>query len=193
MLRLREVILTEGRYDKAKLAGLVDSPVLAVGGFAALGRPGYLAMLRRVASSVGAVILTDPDPAGERLRASLAANLAPGTYRHAVLPKITGRCRRKGSRAGVLGVENAPLAVIEEALRGTGLPLDCPAPDDPVDGAFLYEAGLSGGENSAAARRALLTRLGLPDYLSAREAALVLGALYTKEELTAALRAPGGR
>jgi ribonuclease M5 len=52
----------------------------------------------------------------------------------------------------------------------------------------LFQAGLSGGENSAAKRKALLKRLDLPEHLSANALVQVLNTIITKEEFQAVLQ-----
>ncbi len=51
----------------------------------------------------------------------------------------------------------------------------------------MFQLGLTGGEDSAARRKALQKRLGLPERLSANGLLQALNALYSRDELRAAL------
>ena len=49
MLRIKEAIVVEGRYDKNALSQVVDTLILATGGFHIFKDPEQLALLRRAA------------------------------------------------------------------------------------------------------------------------------------------------
>ena len=49
MIRVREAIVVEGRYDKAALAGVVDTLILDTAGFGVFRDGEKLALLRRLA------------------------------------------------------------------------------------------------------------------------------------------------
>ena len=84
------------------------------------------------------------------------------------IPQVPGKERRKArpSAEGTLGVEGIDVAVLREALAQAGAlageGVDQPPPRTPITKGDLYALGLSGGEGSAALRRALLRRLELP-------------------------------
>ena len=61
MIKLKETIVVEGRYDKARLANLFDAPILETGGFGIFRDKERLALLRRLAQGGGIILLTDPD------------------------------------------------------------------------------------------------------------------------------------
>ena len=50
MIRIREAIIVEGRYDKNTLAQIVDAPILETSGFGIFHDRQRLALLRRLAS-----------------------------------------------------------------------------------------------------------------------------------------------
>lgn len=188
MLRIREAIVVEGRYDKNTLAQLVDTVILETSGFGIFKDQQRLALFRRLAEQRGLVILTDPDGAGFVIRNFLKGSIPPGQVKHAYVPDIHGKERRKRapSKEGKLGVEGMSPAVLEAALRRAGATFLDEA-SVPAEGALtkadLYALGLSGGPGSAQRRQALLRHLELPEHLPANGMLEVLNALFTRAEL----------
>lgn len=70
------------------------------------------------------MILTDSDAAGFMIRSRLKGAIDPALVKHAYIPDIYGRERRKSapSREGKLGVEGMERGVLIEALRRAGGP-----------------------------------------------------------------------
>ena len=189
MIRVREVIVCEGRYDKDTLSQVFDAVIIETGGFGVFNDREKLELLRRLAAARGLVILTDSDGAGFQIRGFLKGAIDPALVRHAYIPDIPGRERRKktASRAGTLGVEGMSPEVLVDALRRAGATLEdgeaAASGRGDITAADLYELGLSGRPNSSALRGALLEALGLPGRLSGPSLRDVLSALYTREEL----------
>ena len=190
MLRIREAILVEGRYDKNTLSQVVDTLILETGGFGVFKKPELLTLLRRIAAERGLIVLTDSDGAGFVIRGHIKGGIDPAWVKHAYIPDIMGKERRKsvGSREGTLGVEGMSPAVLEQALRRAGatfLDEDSPAisPRVPVTKGDLVEWGLSGSPNAAALRQALLKRLELPRHLTANALLAVVNTLYDRDEV----------
>lgn len=185
MIRIREAIIVEGRYDKNTLAQIVDAPILETSGFGIFHDSQRLALLRRLAETRGIIVLTDSDGAGFVIRNYLRGAIDPAQVKHAYIPDVAGKERRKriASKEGKLGVEGMPPQVLLEALRRAGAQAeDSPEPPDPITKADLYLAGLSGGADSAARRRALQQELGLPEHLGSAGLLQALNLLMTREE-----------
>lgn len=187
-MRVHEAVVVEGRCDKAKLSALIDGIIIETGGFAIFNDREKLSLIRRLAAERGVIILTDSDGAGFLIRSKLSSCLPPEQVKHAYIPDIMGKERRKSkpSKEGKLGVEGMTLPVLLDCLRRAGATLsDTPAPAAPkeLDKSDLFALGLSGGPNSAEKRRALQKRLGLPQRLSANGLLQALNALYTRDEL----------
>lgn len=51
MVKIREAIVVEGRYDKNTLSQVVDAPILETAGFGIFKDRQQMALLRRVAES----------------------------------------------------------------------------------------------------------------------------------------------
>ena len=200
MLRIREAIVVEGRYDKNTLSQLVDTVIIETSGFGIFKDKERLALLRRLAEKRGLIVLTDPDGAGFVIRGHLRGSLPPDRVKHAYVPDIYGKERRKrqGGKEGKLGVEGMRPEVLEAALRRAGATFldeagEKAAPAGrPITKADFVALGLSGGPDSGEKRRALLQRLELPEHLSPNAMLEVLNALFTREELDGLLQGPSG-
>lgn len=195
MIKVKEVIVCEGRYDKDTLSQVFDAVIIETGGFGVFNDREKLALLRRLAEARGLVILTDSDGAGFQIRGYLKGAIDPKLVKHAYIPDIPGRERRKktASKAGTLGVEGMRPEVLVEALRRAGATLEGAESSggeaEELSAADMYALGLSGRPGSAELRAALLAELGLPGKLQGASLRGVLSALYTREELERALSA----
>ncbi len=193
MIRVKEVIVVEGRYDTARLRSVVDALIVETNGFGIFKDKERMAFLRRLAGERGLLILTDSDSAGFVIRNHLCSAIPPEQMKQAFIPPIPGKERRKTapSKEGLLGVEGVDGAVIEAALRRAGATvLDEPAPiaKTPVTTVDFYEAGLTGRPDSATRRQRLLQLLGLPSYLSASRLREVINTALGREAFEEAIR-----
>ncbi len=188
MIRVREAIVVEGRYDKTTLSQLVDGVILETNGFGIFKDREKLALLRRIADRRGLVVLTDSDGAGFVIRNYLKGALPKDKVKHAYIPDLYGKEKRKThpGKEGKLGVEGMSPAVLEHALRQAGATIlgeETGRAAPALTKADLYACGLSGGENSREKRKKLLAALGLPEHLSPNAMLPVLSALYSREDL----------
>lgn len=188
MIKIKEAIVVEGRYDKAALAGIVDTVILDTAGFGIFSDREKLRLLRRLAEVRGLVILTDSDGGGFVIRNFLKSAI-DGTYvKHAYIPDIYGKERRKRApgKEGKLGVEGMKPEVLLESLRRAGVELDGTAADrseEPITKAELYALGLTGRPDSAARRAHVLKTLSLPERLTTNALLDVLNVLTTRQGL----------
>ena len=190
MIRIREAIVVEGRYDANTLRQIVDAPVFETGGFGVFNDRERLKLLRLAAETRGLIILTDSDGAGFVIRRYLSGAIDPALVKHAYIPDVYGKERRKraASKEGKLGVEGMRPEVIAEALRRAGATIEGEGESRAPGGitkADLYAAGLSGRPESAEKRRALLKALDLPERMSPNAMLRALELLYTREEFRA--------
>ena len=187
MLKIKEAIVVEGRYDKNTLSQVVDALIIPVDGFQIFKKKDTVQMLRKLAATQGLIIFTDSDGAGFVIRNYLRGAIDPSQVKHAYIPDIAGKERRKrtASKEGKLGVEGMRPDVLLEALRRAGATIEgeeTPAAGARITKADLYAAGLTGGADSKAARQRLLAQLDLPEHLSTNALLEVLNALMTREE-----------
>ena len=188
MLKIKEAVVVEGRYDKNTLSQLVDTIIIDTKGFGIFKDSERLSLLRRLARERGLVVLTDSDGAGFVIRNFLKGAIPPGQVKHAYIPDLFGKERRKRQpgKEGKLGVEGMTPAVLVEVLRRAGATfLEEEAggrgPKGGITKADLYALGLSGGPDAARRRQALLKHLKLPEHMSANALLPVLNALYDRE------------
>ena len=188
MVKVREAILVEGRYDKNTLSQIVDATILETAGFGIFKDKKQMALLRQVAEKRGLIVFTDSDGAGFVIRNHVKSAI-PGKYlKHAYIPDIYGKERRKTApgKEGKLGVEGMTREVILDALRKAGATLEGEesTPSSSITKQDLMELGLSGGPDASANRLRLLKKLSLPEHMSPNAMLQALNLLYTKEELT---------
>ena len=185
MIKLRQAIVVEGRYDKNALSQLVDAPIFETNGFGVMKNRELLGFLRRVAQTRGLIILTDPDGAGLVIRNFLKGALPKEGVLHAYIPDIPGKERRKThpSKEGKLGVEGMTPEILLTALKNAGAQAEqTDAPTDKITKTDLFLAGLSGGAGSAEKRAALQKKLHLPANLGANAFLDALNLLMTRED-----------
>ena len=188
MIKIKEAIVVEGRYDKNTLCQIVDAPILETSGFGIFKDKKQMDLLRKVAKVRGLIVFTDADGAGFVIRNHIKSAI-PGQYlKHAYTPDIMGKERRKAApgKEGKLGVEGMRPEVILDALRKAGATIEgeAAAAAPQITKQDLMELGLSGGQDASARRLALLKKLDLPEHMSANAMLQALNLLYSLEELT---------
>ena len=188
MVKIKEAIVVEGRYDKNTLSQIVDAPILETSGFGIMKDKQQLKLLRKVAQSRGLIIFTDSDGAGFVIRNYLKGAIEANYLRHAYIPDIPGKERRISApgKEGKLGVEGMTPQVILDALRKAGATV-LGEEQTQVSGNItkqdMMELGLSGGANSSLLRKTLLKKLDLPEHMSANALLQAVNLLYTLDEL----------
>ena len=193
MLKIKEAIVVEGRYDKNALSQVVDAVILETSGFGVFQDSERLKLLRRLARERGLIVLTDSDGAGFVIRNYLKGAIPPDQVKHAYFPDVYGIERRKRApgKEGKLGVEGMRPDVLRQALLQAGATVEgeeAAAPRGELTAADLFALGLTGTPDASARRAALLRRLDLPSHLSSKALLIVLNALYTPEELARLLK-----
>jgi len=185
---VKEVIIVEGRYDKNTVSQIISGTIIETAGFGIFSDKEKLALLRRLANKRGVIILTDSDKAGFFIRGRLRGILGSINIKHAYIPGIEGRERRKTepSKEGMLGVEGMKPDVIIKALERAGASFEDESMKrehtELITKTDLFSTGLSGGAGSLQKRRDLLKRLDLPERLSANALLDVLNILFTRDE-----------
>lgn len=188
MIKIREAIVVEGRYDKNTLSQIVDAPILETSGFGIFKDKKQMDLLRKVAQVRGLIVFTDADGAGFVIRNHIKSAIPAKYLKHAYTPDIMGKERRKREpgKEGKLGVEGMRPEIILEALRKACATIegeDAHA-SQQITKQDLMDLGLSGGKDASAKRLALLKKLDLPEHMSANAMLQALNLLYTLEELT---------
>ena len=188
MVKIKEAILVEGRYDKNTLSQIVDAPILETNGFGIFKDKKQMALLRQVAEKRGLIVFTDADGAGFVIRNHVKSAIPGKFLKHAYTPDVFGKERRKdkAGKEGKLGVEGMKPEIILEALRKAGATIE--GEGTPAVNAItkqdMMDLGLSGGADASAKRLALLKKLNLPEHMSANAMLQAVNLLYSLEELT---------
>lgn len=188
MIKIREAIVVEGRYDKNTLSQIIDAPILETSGFGIFKDKHQLSLLRKVAKERGIIVFTDPDGAGFVIRNHIKSTIEPQYVKHAYAPDILGKERRKSApgKEGKLGVEGMKKRVILEALRKAGATIEGETSirQNQITKQDMMVLGLSGCENSSELRLKLLKKLDLPEHMSANALLQAMNMLYTLDEFT---------
>lgn len=189
MIKIREAIVVEGRYDKNTLSQIVDAAIFETSGFGIFKNKEQMVLLRRVAQTKGLIVFTDSDGAGFVIRNHIKSAIPGAFLKHAYIPDIAGKEKRKAapSKEGKLGVEGMSPEIILEALRASGATIEgeTVSASAQITKQDLMALGLSGGRDSSARRTELLKMLNLPEHMSPNAMLQALNILYSLEELSA--------
>ena len=196
MVKIKEAIVVEGRYDKNTLSQILDAPILETGGFGIFKDKEQMALLRKVAQIRGLIVFTDSDGAGFVIRNHIKSAIDGKYLKHAYTPDILGKERRKSApgKEGKLGVEGMTRDVILESLRRAGatfLGEDEKQTSRQITKAELLELGLY-GPGSNGRRMNLIKKLGFPEKISNNAFLQALNLLYSLEELKQAMEQDNG-
>lgn len=193
MVRIKEAIVVEGRYDKNTLSQIVDAPILETSGFGIFKDKEQMALLRRVAQNRGLIVFTDSDGAGFLIRNHIKSAIPASFLKHAYIPDISGKEKRKSApgKEGKLGVEGMTPEIILDALRRCGATFEDEhfrSPGGGITKQDMMTLGLSGGKDSSEKRRKLCAQLDFPEKMSANALLQALNLLYDFEKIESIVR-----
>lgn len=185
MIKIKQAIIVEGKYDKIKLSGIIDAPIIQTDGFGIFKDKELQCLIRNLAEKRGILVLTDSDSAGFRIRSFIGSTVDTKNIVHAYIPDIFGKESRKTepSKEGKLGVEGVSEEIIMKALANAGVLCEtAEEPERPITKLDLYELGFTGGLDSAKKRAALLKFYSFPARLSANALVKVLNSITTYDQ-----------
>lgn len=191
MIKVNEAIIVEGKYDKIRLANIVDATIITTEGFRIFKDAEKTALIKLLAQKRGIVILTDSDRAGQMIRKQVEKIAGKENIKNVYLPPIVGKEKRKTtpSADGVLGVEGTDDEIILNALARAGITGEEKAVQGKrITKTDLYNMGLSGTDGAAEKRAELCRRLSLPDFLPANTLLDVLNSLYGYDDFIAEVK-----
>ena len=191
MIEIKEAVIVEGKYDKMRLKGILNSVIVETGGFRLFKDNEKLSLIKNLAEKQGIVILTDSDSAGFVIRNHLKSAVSPDKIKNAYIPTIQGKEKRKSkpSKEGLLGVEGIDEKELLLSLQRAGATIENSAETSDnnskpkISKSDLYKLGLSGHDNSSILRKKLLKHLNLPEYITANALCELLSSLYDFEKL----------
>ncbi|GGA70834.1 ribonuclease M5 [Ornithinibacillus halotolerans] len=110
-MKIREVIVVEGKDDTAKIKLAVDADTIETNGSAI--NKNILQQIKHAQEKRGVIVFTDPDYPGERIRHIINQHV-PGC-KHAFLTRDNARAKNPINKS--LGIEHASIEAIKQALQ----------------------------------------------------------------------------
>lgn len=188
MIKIKEAIIVEGRYDRMRLAALFDTAIIETVGFRVFKDEERKSVIRTLAKAKGIVVLTDSDGAGFVIRNFLKGIVGDvSLIKNAYVPDIEGKEKRKAqpSAQGLLGVEGMTDEIIVNAVLSSGASVigeSSVIKDGGMTKTDFYNYGLTGGEQSSQLRRAVLKHIGFPQYMTVNAMLSAVNLIYCKQE-----------
>lgn len=183
MMKIKEAIIVEGKYDKIKLSQIVDTIIVSVNGFNVFKDNEKQKLIRKLADTQGIIILTDSDRAGFLIRNFICGITDNRNVKHAYVPQIEGVEKRKptASKDGFLGVEGINDDIILKSIKkaATEIREKCCY----ITKSDFLRLGLAGREDSKAKREKILKQLDLPTGISANALIEILNSTCTEDEI----------
>ena len=183
-LKIDLPIIVEGKYDKIKVSSICDAPVIQTDGFGVFKSSERLALIKQLAKKSRIIVLTDSDGAGKLIRSHITSAIPKDRLIQLYVPQIEGKERRKthASAEGYLGVEGVDADAIRRLLSPFAADRGDEVEREPIEKIDLYEAKLTGADDSAARRDVLAQRLGLPRSMTPNAFLSALNVLMDKQE-----------
>ena len=123
MIKVKQAVIVEGKYDKIKLSSIIDGLIITTDGFSIFKDKEKTALIRRLAENQGIIILTDSDSAGFKIRNYIRGCTQKGKITNIYIPDIFGKEKRKAvpSKEGKLGVEGVSTDILKDAFEKAGI------------------------------------------------------------------------
>lgn len=186
MFYTSRAVIVEGKYDKIRLSSFLDALIIETDGFGIFSDKEKREFIKKTAREKGLMIITDSDAAGFKIRNYILNIAKSADIINVYIPDVFGKEKRKtsSSKEGKIGVEGMSTKALEEALKKSGFFEEKKEEPNssPITNTDLFEAGLTGGENSAKTRREFLAFLGLPSRLTGQTLIKTLNSFLTKKE-----------
>lgn len=185
MIKVDQIVIVEGKYDKIKLSSIIDGIIIETEGFGIFKDKEKQKLIRKLAEKKGVVILTDSDSAGFVIR-NFITSIVPNDYiTNVYIPDIFGKEKRKESysKEGKLGVEGVPAEIISEAFAKAGIGVAASeANNKEITLNDFYEDKLTGAPDSKERRKKLLRQLDLPERMSTKAMLEIFNLFLTYDE-----------
>ena len=186
MIKINEAVIVEGKYDKIKLSGILDTVIIETDGFAIFKDKEKQHLIRFLSEKRGIIIMTDSDSAGFTIRSFIKNITKSENIKNVYIPDIYGKEKRKteASKEGKLGVEGMDKETILSALQKAGVFCDQTLKQSgrEITRTDFFEDGISGGENSSERRKALAKALELPERISASSLLKIINSYTTYDD-----------
>ncbi len=151
-MKIKEVIVVEGRDDESAVKKAVDAEIIITHGFGI--KKSTMDRINVARKRCGVIIFTDPDHAGEKIRQRIDKSIAG--CKHAFLPL------EEAVKDGDIGIENANPESIRKALSKVHTAVEISENyKSEFSHSDLIKNGLVGGEGSQNRRIKLGAILGI--------------------------------
>lgn len=185
MIKVDQIVIVEGKYDKIKLSSIIDGIIIETEGFGIFKDKEKQKLIRKLAEKKGVVIMTDSDSAGFVIR-NFITSIVPNEYiTNVYIPDIFGKEKRKESysKEGKLGVEGVPAEIISEAFAKAGIGVAASeANNKEITLNDFYDDKLTGAPDSKERRKKLLRQLDLPERMSTKAMLEIFNLFLTYDE-----------
>lgn len=184
MLKIKEAVIVEGKYDKIKLSNLIDTLIIETNGFAVFKDKKKLAFIRKLANERGIIVITDSDHSGFQIRNYICSSLPKDKIKHIYIPDIYGKEKRKKepSKEGKLGVEGIDDKILLSLFEKANIEAQSVEKKDLITSVDMFTLGLSGTPNATQNKKKLLKSLDLPEFLSTSSLISYLNSSMDKKE-----------
>lgn len=184
MIKVKEAVIVEGKYDKIKLSNILDALIIETNGFGIYKDKERLNFIRNLAKERGLIIITDSDHSGFQIRNFIANCAKNGSVKHIYIPDVYGKERRKlqPSKEGKLGVEGISDEILIRLFSDNGIKYESSQPREMITNYDLFEIGISGTPDAGKKKKKLLKQLKLPEFLSTNSLLSCLNSMMSKAE-----------
>ena len=184
MIRLKEAVVVEGKYDKIKLSNFLDTLIIETNGFRIYKDKSRLDFIKKVANERGIIVLTDSDHSGFQIRNYISLGIPKDKIRHIYIPDVYGTEKRKAkpSADGKIGVEGINDEMLIRLFSDAKVSCEREENRELISNFDLFAAGISGCRNAKEKRKKLLKSLDLPEFLSTNSLLSYLNSAMSKEE-----------
>lgn len=178
-------VIVEGKYDKIKLASVMEGQIISTQGFGVFQNRELEKLLRKLSEKSMIIVLTDSDGGGKVIRSHISGLIPKHRLIQLYIPQIKGKEKRKDAPGaqGLLGVEGMDTGLLRELLApyATGDAAQRYR-ENPLSKTDFFIDGLSGGPDSKACRAEIARACGLPADMTANALLDALRMLLTYEE-----------
>lgn len=184
MIKVKEAVIVEGKYDKIKLSNILDALIIETNGFGIYKDKERLNFIRNLAKERGLIIITDSDHSGFQIRNFIANCAKNGSVKHIYIPDVYGKERRKlqPSKEGKLGVEGISDEILIRLFSDNGIKYESSQPREMITNYDLFDMGISGTPDAGKKKKKLLKQLKLPEFLSTNSLLSCLNSMMSKAE-----------
>lgn len=184
MLKIKEAVIVEGRYDKIKLSNLIDALIIETNGFGIYKDRERLKFIKKIAKERGIVIITDSDHSGFQIRNFISSLVPKENVRHIYIPDIYGKEKRKKqpSSEGKLGVEGIDDDILMSLFEKAGVSATKIEKKNLITSYDFLVLNISGAPNAKENKKKLLKSLDLPELLSSSALLSYINSVMDKDE-----------